>query len=158
MWNLSSQFCHILFYLEQYRCGEITSVNQLPRKIFVSQLKAYHGSVFKSGLKLLQMFSNDRLWCQHKPTSTFVYSIFLFDVAQMRFTASRAHPGHCGNPQTGRRLYSVHRENLSRSVFVRRCGLRTVKFTLIPLKNLTSESGQILWSFLVRDKSIRIAS
>lgn len=104
MWNLSSQFCHILFYLEQYRCGEITSVYQLPRKIFVSQLKVYHGSVFKSGLKLLQMFSNDRLRCQHKPTSTFVYSIFLFDVAQMRFTASRAHPGHCGNPQAGRRL------------------------------------------------------
>lgn len=52
---------------------------------FVSQLRVSHGSVSKSGLKLLQMFSNDRLQCQHKPTSTFVYSIFLFDVAQMRF-------------------------------------------------------------------------
>lgn len=64
-----------------------------PLQVFVSQLQMSHGPVPKSGLKLLQMFSNDRLQCQHKPTSTFVYYIFLFDVVQMNLTASQTHSG-----------------------------------------------------------------
>lgn len=64
-----------------------------PLQVFVSQLQMSHGPVPKSGPKLLQMFSNDRLQCQHKPTSTFVYYIFLFDVVQMNFTASQTHSG-----------------------------------------------------------------
>lgn len=55
-----------------------------------------HGLVLKSGLKLVQMFSNDRLQCQHKPTSTFAY-IFLFDVVQMNFTVSQTHSGLLGS-------------------------------------------------------------
>lgn len=145
IWNLSSQFCHILFYLEQYRCGEITSVYQLSRKIFVSQLKAYHGSVFKSGLKLLQMFSNDRLWCQHKPTSTFVYSIFVFDVAQLRFTVSRAYPGHCGNPQAGRRLLFCW---LGGSVSVGLCPLAWVMYREVH-SHATEKSDKQEWTNIV---------
>ena len=88
-----------------------------PLQVFVSQLKMSHGSVPKSGLKLLQMFSNDRLQCQHKPTSTFAYYIFLFDVAQMNFSVRRAHSGLLGNPQVGD-FYFVDQEKLSECGFV----------------------------------------
>lgn len=54
-----------------------------PLQLFVFQLDMSQGSVPKSGLKLLQMFSNHRLQCQHKPTSAFVYCIYRFDVTQM---------------------------------------------------------------------------
>lgn len=54
-----------------------------PLQVFVFQLNMPQGSVPKSGLKLLQMFSNHRLQCQHKPTSAFVYCIYRFDVTQM---------------------------------------------------------------------------
>lgn len=48
--------------------------------VFVSQLKVSHGSAPKSGPKLLQMFPNERLQCQHKPTSSYARYIFLLDV------------------------------------------------------------------------------
>lgn len=88
-----------------------------PLQVFVSQLKMSHGSVPKSGFKLLQMFSNDRLQCQHQPTSTFVYYIFLFDVAQTNFSVSRTFSGLLRNPQVGD-FYFVDREKLSECGFV----------------------------------------
>ena len=62
-------FSATFFYVKRYS-SRVTRL-LAPSQVFVSQLKLSHGSVPKSGLKLLQMFSNDRLQCQHKPTSTF---------------------------------------------------------------------------------------
>lgn len=67
--------------VEKFKC----LLDLLQVFVFVSQLKMSHGSVPKSGLKLLQMFLNDRLQFQQKPTSTFAYYIFLFEVTQMKF-------------------------------------------------------------------------
>ena len=88
-----------------------------PLRVFVFQLKMSHGSVPKSGPKLLQMFSNERLQCQHKPTSTFAFYIFLFDVVQMRFTVRPTHYGLRRNPRQGD-FYFVDREKLSECGFV----------------------------------------
>lgn len=90
------------------------------KQVFVSQLKMSHGSVCNSGLKLLQMFPNDRLQCQHKPTSTFAHYIFVFDVVHMNFTVRRTHSGLPRNPQVD----FVDQEKLSECGFV--CQHKTI--------------------------------
>ncbi len=146
--------------VEKYKCL------LAPLQVFVSQLKMSHGSVPKSGLKLLQMFSNDRLQCQHQPTSTFVYYIFLFDVAQTNLSVRRTRSGLRRNPQVGD-FYFVDQEKLSECGFVcqreaasasytpccNKAVLKTVAFALrthASGENMTIKSEQILWSLLVR--------
>lgn len=147
------------FYLERHCCREIQVFTSSFASFFVSQLKMSHGSVPKSGLKLLQMFSNDRLQCQHKPTSAFAYYIFLFDVAQMKFSVRQTRSGLLTNPRVGD-FYFVDQEKLSECGFV--CQHQTVSASYMQCcntavlkthasgENMTNKSEQILWSLLVK--------
>lgn len=146
--------------LEKYKCL------LAPLQVFVSQFKVSRGPVPKSGLKLLQMFSNERLQCQHKPTSTFAYYIFLFDVVQIKFNVRWTHSGLHRKPQVGD-FYFVGKEKLSECGFV--CQHRTVSASYMQCcnkavsktvectlrthasgENMTNKSEQILCSLLVK--------
>lgn len=122
-----------------------------PMQLFVAQLNMSQGSVPKSGLKLLQMFSNERLQCQHESTSTFVYDIFLFDVTQM--ICSKPKPFWAPWEFTSRKLLFSWWRN---AVWIRLCPTEHVcsrpyrrVYSHAGGETVTCETEQILWSFLL---------
>lgn len=73
--HLFFSFCSLFiesqhFFFSRFLSDIVAEKQTVFTSSFVSQLQVSHGSVLKSGLKLLQMFSNERLRCQHEPTST----------------------------------------------------------------------------------------